>query len=846
MKTKILLLLCLCGAATWAQNVHILPTPQHVEITDGCFLWNDSNIEYRLTGHLEVPRNEEQAYRIQITPSQILAEATTETGLFYARQSLAQLQRYAILSSDNGKAEIPCMNLLDWPDFKLRGWQDDISRGPIVSMDYLKQLIPQLAECKINFFSLYTEHTFRTQSHPDIAPVNAFTAEEIRELDEFCKQYHIQLIGNQQCFAHFEEILKNPFYEDLADAPDNLNPGSEKTYRLLEDLIQEEALAYSSPLFNINCDETESLGTGQAKAYVDSIGKEKAYYRHINRVNDIVKRHGKRSMMWGDIADQHPEILENLDKDIIFLAWSYAGRENYDDFLKPYADSGHEFMVAPGVSMSSRVWPYHHDLSANIPCLCRDGFRNGAFGVMNTCWDDFGESLINSALFGLALGAEMSWNTLKNTDPKKASDEEAQRQIPTNFSIHFLGINSSMPFDILMEVARQSEFNDIGRFSVMWEPMTPFYPSQVGDSVENLNRELLRSWFPEGKLPGKTENQLLLLQQKAKRNASMFDNALYAIHRIQWCLERNIARCQLYKTYQNPSKENIAESKRQIDKLLLSLHQLKQEYIKVWEQECRPYWLSVNMQKYDELARALMELPYQPFIESTHDSEGRVMVGIRTLYNDNPIHYTLDGKDVTPADPVVEGPVTLTHPCLVKAACYDNMKRPVANERYFIYHKGMGKLKSLNSPAGNYRPEYSGGGDNALFDGHLGGYDYKDGHWQGFYGIDADIELDFKRLEELNEIEIGFLVNAYDWILRANTVEIFSSTDGKTYHLERQHAIETQVNSNGNFIFHEHIPLNGLRTRYLRIVVKNPGLIPEGLPGHGYDSWIFMDEMIIK
>jgi hypothetical protein len=28
--------------------------------------------------------------------------------------------------------------------------------------------------------------------------------------------------------------------------------------------------------------------------------------------------------------------------------------------------------------------------------------------------------------------------------------------------------------------------------------------------------------------------------------------------------------------------------------------------------------------------------------------------------------------------------------------------------------------------------------------------------------------------------------------------------------------------------------------------VKNPGKLPEGLPGSGYDSWIFMDEVMVE
>ena len=131
-------------------------------------------------------------------------------------------------------------------------------------------------------------------------------------------------------------------------------------------------------------------------------------------------------------------------------------------------------------------------------------------------------------------------------------------------------------------------------------------------------------------------------------------------------------------------------------------------------------------------------------------------------------------------------------------------------------------------------------------DGRLGSENYKDGRWQGFYGVDADIELDLKQKENIHEIEIGFLANPHDWILQANQVEIYTSSDGVTYQSYLTHEIQSQIGLSGNVVFRERIPTADLSTRYLRLVVKNPGLIPEGLPGFGYDSWIFMDEIILK
>ncbi len=870
MKSKLLTILCLFAMTTFAQNTHILPTPQQVKTAEGQFVWDDNVvltydasdaeisqivtmfrqdldrisgkkvqfsrgvikgkhfIELIKTDHLGVSENEDQAYRLTINRNFVRMEATTNTGLFYATQSLKQLYRYAFLQSKGNEIALPCATITDWPNFKIRAWQDDISRGPIVSMDYLKRLIPQMAECKLNAFSLYTEHTFKTKCHPDIAPTDAFTAEEIKELEEFCRPYHIQIIGNQQCFGHFEEILCNPFYSHLADTKWNLNPAKEETYKFLEDHLREVARAYKSPYFNINCDETESLGQGYARAYVDSIGAEKVYYQHINRVNRMLRPYRKRVMMWGDIADQHPEILDNLDDDIFLIAWSYVDKNDFDDFLKPYKASGRSFFVAPGVSLSERVWPKHYEFRKNISNLCRDGYKNGALGVINTCWDDFGESLINSALYGLAWGAEMSWNAV-STD---------ERNTETNFANHFFGSTSDTFINYLDSISEISKIDDIGKFSALTEHITPFYPSQITDSTKKANQLLFEKL-----------DRLELIEwatvEKIKKNRGMIDNAIYSIMRMKWCTLRNIARCQLYKTYNDPTEENVDFSQHMINGLLWHLHQLKKEYVKVWNIESRPYWLDVNLKKYDDIARELQQLEYLPFIETTTNEKGHAAVALKTVFGDKEIRYTLDGKEVTQNDSVYQSPIVLERPCLVKAACFNEVGEPTCAERYFCYHKAMGRLKQLNSPAGNYRPEYSGGGDNALVDGTLGGDDYKDGRWQGFYGTDADIEIDLGKWTKVEALNIGFLVNAHDWILRPDTIQVYGSYNGKDYTLRGTFPLTTKVTSEGNFTFRERFEIP-ISTRLLRIVVKNPGKLPEGLPGAGFDSWIFMDEIVVE
>ena len=58
-------------------------------------------------------------------------------------------------------------------------------------------------------------------------------------------------------------------------------------------------------------------------------------------------------------------------------------------------------------------------------------------------------------------------------------------------------------------------------------------------------------------------------------------------------------------------------------------------------------------------------------------------------------------------------------------------------------------------------------------------------------------------------------------------------------------SLTIEVTREGNFTFRERFEIP-ISTRLLRIVVKNPGKLPDGLPGAGFDSWIFMDEIVVE
>ena len=829
-----------------------------------------------------------QEYDISIVKNDVIIMAPTPQGLFYGAQSLKQLIRHQLLTENN--LNIPCYNIFDYPSLEYRGWMDDISRGPIPTKEFIKEEIRRLAEYKFNFFNLYTEHLFKLEDYPDIAPTDGLTKEEIEELTEFAKDYYIEFIGNQQCFAHAEKTLDNPFYDDIKDTRFNFNPGVEETYEFLEVLLGETAQAYESKYFNINCDETESLGNGKAKTYIDSVGNEEAYCQHINKVYDILKKFDKEVMMWGDIIAKNPEMIKRLPEDIQFIVWSYGGRDSFDEMIEPFKNSGHEFWVAPGASCWATSFPYIDNYIKNIANFNRDAVRYGAKGVINTAWDDYGETMFNSTWHAMIWCAETSWNALESNDETERLERE--NIFNKNFEVQYFNkavsqqynettgrdasmfhamkhidtslieSQSSIISDLyeLNELIDESDTRNVMNFQTLNEPLLEFFESQIDSTAKVKN-----DYFKERSF--EIYKSLLRKRSEIKTNAEIVDIAILSAYRAYVTTLKNELKINLYNTMQNPTEENVATTRLMSEQFLDSLHLLKKRFVKAWDMESRSYYRDIFTARYDKIAKDVLNAGNKVFIESTSqqankstsrdasmtqnnkqdviDTSYRPTIILKTIFNDRPIYYTVDGSEPDKNSNIYTEPFEIERSCVVKAVCFEDNRDKIINEKYILYHKGMGHFKQLNTVAGNYRPEYSGGGEDALLNGAIGSMDYKDGNWQGFYGTDCDIELDFGKKENLNSIKINFNTNPYDWILMPKTMKVLTSYDGINYKEYKTFDIYEEVEKSKTTIVTRNLDVKGLSSRYVRIIIENPGLIPEGLPGYNNPSWMFMDEIII-
>lgn len=355
----------------------------------------------------------DEGYKLLITTVKIIITANHEKGLFYGIQTLKQILRGANQNYLQG------IKIIDYPDFKYRAVSDDISRGPIPTLDFMKYQIRRFAEMKINTVIHYVEHVVKTKSHPEFAPDDgSLTIEEWKEISSYAKKYNVMIVGGFQSFGHFNRILETPKYAHLGESGTLISPVLDESYKFLEDIYSEMIPAFDSPFFNINCDETFDLGKENSKALVDSIGYDGVYFQHIMKLYDIVKKHNKRVIMWGDILLEHPHLLKKLPKDILIGTWTYDPKESFKEFIEPIKNAGFEFWVVPGVLNSYRLFPNYYQAPTNIKNFSADGFNYGASGLMNCVWDDGGSTLFTNAWYGVVYGADKSWNAESSDSAK--------------------------------------------------------------------------------------------------------------------------------------------------------------------------------------------------------------------------------------------------------------------------------------------------------------------------------------------------------------------------------------------------------------------------------------------
>ncbi len=351
-----------------------------------------------------------EGFSLETTTDQLIIVSKGDAGLFYGIQLL-----YQLLHVDGGSCAIPRVKVKDFPRMSIRGLSQDISRGQSPSVDAIKRHVKIMSRFRLNLYQFYMEDMFESKAYPQIGKGRGpLTPQAVKELEEFAKHYHVEIMPIYQNLSHMENVLLDPEIGRLAEFPGAgcLNMADPKIYEFLAKVLGEVACAFSSGKFHIGCDESWDVGMGKSKDFIEHKGMAKALLDHYTWVIKTLKEHGKRQFfLYHDIASKYDEVLAGLPKDdVVMVFWEYSVKDEWKE-IDRIASFGVKFVVSSSVLSWTLPFPELARSFLSNRKLIDNGLRKGAIGQINSAWGDNGqENFHENNLMGFSYSAAYSWN----------------------------------------------------------------------------------------------------------------------------------------------------------------------------------------------------------------------------------------------------------------------------------------------------------------------------------------------------------------------------------------------------------------------------------------------------
>ena len=146
-------------------------------------------------------------------------------------------------------------------------------------------------------------------------------------------------------------------------------------------------------------------------------------------------------------------------------------------------------------------------------------------------------------------------------------------------------------------------------------------------------------------------------------------------------------------------------------------------------------------------------------------------------------------------------------------------------------------------------PWYTGGGDSALVDGRLGSSDFRDGSWQASQGKDMVAMVDLGRVDTIVGLETGVYLYQDAWIFQPKAVVWEGSLDGLVWFQmaksEPSSVLERDDRQERIELRPDDLEVDA-KARFVRMTVVNGGACPDWHDAAGLESWLFLDEMVVR
>lgn len=253
---------------------------------------------------------------------------------------------------------LPEGSVKDTPACGFRSVMLDPARGNPPFENFCNVLI-LAAKCKMNYFHFHIVENKWLSVEMDTLPreylyEGYYTKAQIRELNGLCDILGLEIIPEFDMPAHATKLIE--FFPELACTPPEDTPkstwaictGSEGTYELYKKVIDEVLEMFpNGRYFHMGGDELEFADLAhkrpnslchwticsKCKEFRKKHGlkdRTEQYYYFANYINGLVKKRGRRMIMWSDHVDCVRPV--GMSTDILMQFWRIAapGRGPYD------------------------------------------------------------------------------------------------------------------------------------------------------------------------------------------------------------------------------------------------------------------------------------------------------------------------------------------------------------------------------------------------------------------------------------------------------------------------------------------------------------------------------------
>ena len=309
----------------------------------------------------------DEAYTLVIEPNSILLQASSEAGLFYAKEALLQLSRF-------GKGNVRACKIQDQPRYGWRGFMLDESRH-FFGKEKVKQYLDIMASLRLNVFHwhLTDEPGWRIEikKYPELAEIGGqlpnngrkggyYTQEEFKDLVNYANERFITIIPEVDIPGHTAAVFAAyPDFKNAVKFKTKVNiPGQAfnaldvddpKAMQFTEDVIAE--LAALAPGNYIHIGGDEAIGLPHDK-----------FVRFINKTREIVLKNGKKMVGWQETA------RADISEGDVIQHWIYLKQKSensskkkdnipaeYKEIMALFAEFMKEAPKDPGLGISKKA-----------------------------------------------------------------------------------------------------------------------------------------------------------------------------------------------------------------------------------------------------------------------------------------------------------------------------------------------------------------------------------------------------------------------------------------------------------------------------------------------------------